>query len=340
MDNPLFRRVLLGVLAARAIYETAQQTATPQQTDTTPKPPRDRRAFVDDLPPIATQRLFGVSVSELDLTRTVERIIHWAGRRPARVVVTTNLDHVMKLRTNAAFQKAYDEADLVTPDGMPFVWLSKREETPLKGRVTGSDLITPLMTRAAESGRSVFFFGSTLSRLHTVARQLKTAHPTLDIKGVYAPPFGFERDSQLHAELVRMLRTVRPDIILVALGAPKQELWSTKMADSVRHGVFVNIGGGLDFLSGEVKRAPAAFQSAGLEWLWRALTEPLRLGPRYTKILIALPSLLKMHKRDRARYQALLRRKAIAVESERHYRDTRTATREAERDRAFRATLD
>lgn len=250
-------------------------------------------------PSVPTQRLFGIDVADLDLAATVARIVDWSAGPPARIVVTTNLDHVMKLRDNAAFRDVYARADLVTADGMPFVWLSRLEGTPLRERVAGSDMILPLMAAAAAAGRRVFLFGSTRERLDAAARRLTAENPALAIVGAYAPPFGFDRDAALDAELVATLRELKPDIVLVALGAPKQELWSARMADAVDHGVFCNIGGGLDFLSGAVRRAPPLMQRLGLEWLWRALSEPTRLGPRYVRILLRAPQLVRLHRRTR-----------------------------------------
>ena len=251
------------------------------------------------LPPVPTQRLFGVDVADLDLAGAVARIIAWSVGPPARIVVTTNLDHVMKLEADAAFRDVYARADLVTADGMPFVWLSRLEGAPLRERVTGSDMILPLMAAAAEAGRRVFLFGSTMERLDKAARRLTAENPDLAIVGAYAPPFGFDRDTALDAELLALLRSLQPDIVLVALGAPKQELWSARMAAALGHGVFVNIGGGLDFLAGAVQRSPRIMQRLGLEWLWRALSEPMRLGPRYLRILLHAPRLYLQHRRTR-----------------------------------------
>ncbi|MCF3933951.1 WecB/TagA/CpsF family glycosyltransferase [Acuticoccus sp. M5D2P5] len=255
-------------------------------------------------PPMDETRLFGISVMKLTLTEVVDRIIAWAGSPPPRTVITANLDHVMKLRTNPAFQTAYREADLVTADGMPFVWLAKLEGDPLEERVTGSDLIEPLMEAAAKAGRTVYFFGSTMDRLRRAETHLTARNPDLRIAGLYAPPFGFETDEALHAELVEMFRAVRPDIIVVALGAPKQEIWASRMVKVLDHGVFLGTGAALDFLSDDVRRAPAWMQRTGLEWLYRALSEPKRLGKRYLRIIVALPSLYRMHRRDRATWDA------------------------------------
>lgn len=340
MANDPLRHAWAGFLLARTLFDLTAPKAVAPSTGTTAAAPdgvprRPAEASQPPaLPPIPTQRLFGISVAELDLAEVVERIVAWAGRPPARVVITANLDHVMKLRGDLLFQRAYREADLITADGMPLVWLSRREGQPLKERVTGSDLILPLARAAAGAGRSVFLFGSTHERLHAAAKRLKREAPRLDIRGAYAPPSGFERDPELTREFGQMIRAARPDIILVALGAPKQEIWSGGMAEAVRKGVFVNIGGGLDFLSEEVSRAPGLVQRVGLEWLWRALSEPRRLGPRYLRILLALPGLYRTHKEDRAAFEAEERRRAMAVLSERRYRDERARLRSAEADAA------
>ncbi|MEM6763041.1 MAG: WecB/TagA/CpsF family glycosyltransferase, partial [Pseudomonadota bacterium] len=228
-------------------------------------------------------------------------------------VATINLDHVMKLRHDPMFRRIYNDMDLITPDGMPFVWLSRQEGTPLPGRITGSDLLFELARSAAETGQKLFLFGSTHERLHGAAKALKTEFPRLRFAGAYAPPFGFERDAAIHEEVTQILRTVRPDIILVALGAPRQEIFSAAMAERVRHGVFIGVGGGLDFLSG-VRRAPGFMQRAGLEWLWRAVTEPVRLGPRFLNIILHLPVLFRAHKRDRAEHEAAVEREAALAD--------------------------
>jgi N-acetylglucosaminyldiphosphoundecaprenol N-acetyl-beta-D-mannosaminyltransferase len=276
---------------------------------------------------VPTQRLFGVSVSDVTLDEAVARIVSWAAGPRPRTVVTTNLDHVMKLRDDPLFTRAYREADLVTADGMPLVWLSRREGQPLRERVTGSDLIEPVAREAARAGLSLFLFGSTMERLHAAAERLKADNPTLEIRGAYAPPQGFERDPEIHAEVARIIRTVRPHIVLVAVGAPKQEIWARAMAAKVRRGVFVSIGSGLDFLSRDVRRAPAWMRRGGLEWLWRTLCEPVRLGPRYLNIIVHLPRLYRMHRRDRALWDEA-QRQALARRADEGYRHA------APRDRA------
>ncbi|WP_075220674.1 WecB/TagA/CpsF family glycosyltransferase [Acuticoccus yangtzensis] len=308
MSHPFFRRLFGGYVVARTLSGLAAPGPRPSAAaDRNATADRDAAAGpaapcadTSPLPPLEAVRLFGIDVCNLTFDEAVDRIIAWSRTTPGRTVITTNLDHVMKLRSDPLFRRCYDHADMVTADGMPFLWLAKAEGTPLKARVTGSDLILPLMEAAAREGCSVFLFGSTMDRLHGAATLLKQRFPALEFRGAYAPPFGFERNPALQEELLVMLRTTRPDLVLVALGAPKQEVWAEGMARRVRHGVFLSIGGGLDFLSGEIRRAPTVMRRTGTEWLWRALSEPSRLGPRYAKILLAAPQLYRMHKRDKA----------------------------------------
>ena len=355
MNSPLMRRAVAGFTLAEALYTLTDRQRRrralaalrgrprqrkPSKPPAKPKPTRVRVARSDGLPPITTQRLFGASVANLDLEGVVERIIAWSDETPARTVITSNLDHAYKLRRDPLFRKAYQSADLITADGMPFVWLSRHEGTPLTERVAGSDLVGPLTSAAAEAGRSVFLFGTTVERLHLAAKQLAAANPKLKLAGVYAPPFGFERDPVVYQEMIEIIRAARPDIVFVALGAPKQEIFAQGVADSVRHGVFVSIGASLDFLSKKVRRAPRWVSKLGLEWVFRMIREPRRLGPRYARIIMDLPFILRDHKRDRRAHREQERRKALAVVSDRRYRDRRTEAHEQAAERAVEAKVD
>lgn len=250
-------------------------------------------------PPVPTRRLFGIDVAALTAAETAQLIVAWADGPPPRTVITANLDHLEKLRHDAAFRGAYARADLVTADGMPLVWLSRLEGRPLPERVAGSDLVEPIARLAAASGRSLFLLGTTMPRLERAAERLVTASPTLRIAGLEAPPFGFERNPAEEDRLAARLSAADADIVLVALGAPKQELFADRMARRLRHGVFVGVGGSLDFLAGATRRAPPVVRRTGLEWAWRAASEPARLGPRYARIIAALPALWRAHRRDR-----------------------------------------
>jgi len=240
----------------------------------------------------ARTEVFGVAVDVVDPAAALERIVALAREGSGGYVVTPNLDHAVRLRSDAALRAAYDGAALVLADGMPLVWASRLRGPALPARVAGSDLIEPLAAAAAGAGLSLFLFGTTLAVLCTAARRLAAGAPGLRIAGIHAPPFGFESDPEANREALAAVAAARPDIVLLALGSPKQELWAARWRHECGAGVLVCIGAGLDFLAGAQARAPRPLQRLGLEWLWRALGDPRRLGPRYLRNLLWLPRLL------------------------------------------------
>lgn len=256
------------------------------------------------MPQARTTRLFGIDVAVIAFDAAIDRILGWARQRPTRIVFTCNLDHAMKLRSDAAFRAAYEGADLVVGDGMPFVWLARLSKDPLPCRISGSELIVPLCRAAAREGLSVFLIGSTDDRLARAEASLRQVAPGLTIAGRHSPPFGFRDDPDAQQVAAEIVRRARPDILFVALGPPTQEIWTADVRDRIDCGVAICIGAGLDFLAGDVRRAPRWMQKAGLEWLWRTLQEPRRLAPRYGRIIVMLPRLLRDHVRDRRRRSA------------------------------------
>ncbi|MEL6111632.1 MAG: WecB/TagA/CpsF family glycosyltransferase [Pseudomonadota bacterium] len=244
-------------------------------------------------------RLFSVNVDRLSQAQAVDQIMQWADQKTPHTVITPNLDHMAKLPGDPLFQSAYDAADLVLADGMPLVWLSRLEGAPLPERVTGSDLILPVCARAAQSDKRIFLMGSTVERLTAAKEALQNLFPALVISGIHAPPFGFDKDELAQEEAVNAINEAGTDLAFVALGAPKQEVWCQAYRKNLHCGVLMNIGAGLDFLTGDVKRAPEWMQKTGLEWVWRAASEPARLGPRYAKLLWQVPGLIAKHRRTR-----------------------------------------
>jgi len=215
----------------------------------------------------------------------------WCRDGRKEIVVTPNLDHVMKLEASEPFRAAYSKAELVLADGWPLVMMGKLLGRPIS-RITGSDLIHPLCAAAAANGHSIFLFGTTFDALQKSAQVLTSHSPTLKIAGIYSPPRGFDQDSAETATIVEMINSVEPAIILVALGAPRQEIWAADMRDRLACNALVCIGGGLDFISGRVQRAPKLWQKLGMEWLWRVVCEPRRLAWRYLSILIYVPVIM------------------------------------------------
>lgn len=203
-------------------------------------------------------------------------------------LATVNLDHLVKMRASPAFSRAYAAQDLVVADGWPIVALSRLAARPVE-RLPGSELVVPLCQRAAESGVKVGFVGSTDETLAAAKRVLEGTIPGLDVKVTLAPPMGFDPAGDAAANILSELQEAGVSLCFLALGAPKQEGLAARGRDLAPSVGFASIGAGLDFLSGRQRRAPDWVQRIGMEWLWRALSSPRRLIPRYARCLAILP---------------------------------------------------
>jgi len=194
-------------------------------------------------------------------------------------VYTPNVDHVVNAESNAAFREAYAHASLSLADGMPLVWASRLLSPRLPERVAGSDLIVPLLERAGRRGWRVFFLGAGPGVAEKAAQDVRARFGT-DVVGCWAPEVDLG-DERTIDEVVARVNAAAPQLVLLALGSPKQELLADRIAARVRPAVVLGIGAGLDFIAGTVKRAPAFFREHGLEWLYRLTREPGRLWRRY-----------------------------------------------------------
>jgi N-acetylglucosaminyldiphosphoundecaprenol N-acetyl-beta-D-mannosaminyltransferase len=233
----------------------------------------------------------GVPVNCDALLPTSARISQDCDRGSSFGVFTLNLDHVVKLRRNAEFRAAYGAARYVTADGFPIVWAGRLTGVNV-GRVTGADLIEPLCAAAAKSGQPVFLFGGRFEALSGAARHLMAQYSGLTIAGALAPEANFDPKSAQAATYARMIAESGAKICFVALGAPKQEVFTSVAVKETQGVAFVCIGAGLDFLAGTQTRAPKLMQTLGAEWLWRLLSNPGRMARRYLDCLLVLPSVL------------------------------------------------
>jgi N-acetylglucosaminyldiphosphoundecaprenol N-acetyl-beta-D-mannosaminyltransferase len=231
------------------------------------------------------------NVSTLPLAETAALICRNAGTVGAQNVFTLNLDHIVKLRKDARFRAAYRRAGRITADGFPIV-IACRLQGKHVTRVTGSDLIAPISAEAARSGKSIFLFGSNLQVLIKASRVLRERNQGLKIAGMFAPRQGFDPVSEDASRCVATIGSSGADLCFVALGAPKQELFADHGKSLLPNVSFVCIGAGLDFIAGAQVRAPLWMQRQGLEWLWRAASNPQRLFYRYLLCMGALPGIL------------------------------------------------
>jgi len=225
--------------------------------------------------------LCGVGVHAITERQTVHQIIHRSDSGRGGVVVTPNLDHLRRCRKDSDFAQLVDKADLVVADGMPLVWASRLQGTPLPGRVAGSDLISSLSAAAACAGKSIFLLGGDPGTAEAAAKVLIERYPGMKIAGTYCPKIGFDSDSAAMLELSRTLIDAAPDIVFVALGSPKQERLIDRLRTKLPTTWWLGVGISFSFLCGDVKRAPKWMRKTGLEWIHRLIQEPGRLAKRY-----------------------------------------------------------
>jgi N-acetylglucosaminyldiphosphoundecaprenol N-acetyl-beta-D-mannosaminyltransferase len=242
-----------------------------------------------------TRRLFGVEIDVATMKQAVARIFQWVEQpaAPCRLVVTPNVDHIVMLQRHEGLRAAYRDANLVLADGWPVVLASRLLCRPLPERVPGSDLGPALFAASPELGTlRVFLLGAAPGVAAPPARVIQRTWPTVCVSDVYSPPIGFEHNEAENAKILRRIEKARPDLLLIGLGAPKQELWAHAHRDKIHASVALCIGATIDFLAGQKSRAPAWMRSCGLEWLHRVLSEPKRLAGRYARDAWNFPRLV------------------------------------------------
>ena len=208
--------------------------------------------------------------------------------RQGFALATINLDHLVKLRTSASYRADYAAQDLVVADGNPIVWLSRLAGKPVS-LVPGSEMLRPVLTLAAAQGVPVGFYGSSPEVLEAAAQRLRHDIPGLNIVWTGAPPMGFDPcGPEAKADLAAM-RAAGVRLCILSLSAPRQEGFAAFGRMITPDIGFCSFGAGLDFVVGKQVRAPRWVQVIAMEWLWRALSSPRRLIPRYAACAAILP---------------------------------------------------
>jgi N-acetylglucosaminyldiphosphoundecaprenol N-acetyl-beta-D-mannosaminyltransferase len=228
----------------------------------------------------------GVRIHRVSAGEAVNHIGNAIAAGAGGWVLTPNLDILRRLRLNREFHALCEGVTLRLADGMPLVWASWLQGTPLKERVAGSDMIWRLCERAAtESWRVVFIGGAPgqdgRGAAAAAARKLMENYPGLNVAGTFCPPFGFESDSCYVQDLYCSVTELKPELVFVGLGSPKQEHLIAGLREHVPSAWLLGIGISFSFASGEVRRAPQWMRLAGLEWVHRLKQEPRRLARRY-----------------------------------------------------------
>jgi N-acetylglucosaminyldiphosphoundecaprenol N-acetyl-beta-D-mannosaminyltransferase len=213
-----------------------------------------------------------------------EEFIH---SRTPHYIVVVNAAKVVKMRFDKELDRSVRSADLIGADGVPLVWASRLLGNPLPGRVNGTDLMYKLLDKANEKGYRIFFLGASADVLEKVAERVNRDYPGIKIGGFHHGYFALSEESTI----VSQIQASGSDILFIAFGTPKKELWVKRYMSRMDVPVIHGVGGSFDVFAGVVRRAPKWMQRNGLEWLFRVLQEPRRMWGRYlvtNTIFIAL----------------------------------------------------
>jgi len=246
-------------------------------------------------PPAADQiNLFGMQITRTNLVNAAANVLRWCAEprgASCRFVVTPNVDHAVLFQSNPELQVAYSEASLVLADGAPLVLASRIFGRHLPERVAGSDLV-PQVFGSAASPLRVFLLGAEPGVAERAAASIEQQWPGVKIVGTYSPPIGFETIAGENERIFEKIKDAQTDLLIIGLGAPRQELWSYRHRKSIPANVAICAGATIDFLAGHRRRSPVWMRRLGLEWFHRVCAEPRRLTRRYARDAWVFPQLL------------------------------------------------
>jgi N-acetylglucosaminyldiphosphoundecaprenol N-acetyl-beta-D-mannosaminyltransferase len=233
-------------------------------------------------PEVLRLNVLGVGVSAINLSRAVSIVDGWIASGRREYVCVTGVHGVMESRRDSRIREIHNKSGLVTPDGMPLVWLLRNAGCREVGRVYGPDLMLALLERGREHGHTHFLYGSTAGTLKLLVGNLSRRIPGIRIAGTYAPPFGvISRDED--DDIVDTINRSGAKLVWVGLSTPKQEIWMAEHRSRLSANVLIGVGAAFPFHAGLVRQAPPLVQRAGLEWLFRLTQEPRRLWRRYLR---------------------------------------------------------
>lgn len=226
--------------------------------------------------------VLGVGISTVNPNMALETIAGWIDRRERRYVCVTGVHGVMESQRDPDLLQIHNSSGLTVPDGMPMVWAGHRVGAHWVARVYGPDLLRTACSAGATARWRMFLYGGHADVLDRLSTSLRDSHPGLEIVGSISPPFRPLTEPE-RQQIVAEINQAQPDIVWVGLSTPKQERWMAANRDQLTAPVLIGVGAAFDLVSGAKRQAPAWLQRAGLEWLFRLLTEPRRLWKRYAR---------------------------------------------------------
>ncbi len=226
----------------------------------------------------------GVRIDAVSLTDTISVIDHWIKTRNKDYIVLTGAHGVIEMRHDEQLKLINNLAGLVTPDGMSVVWVGKSRGFSTIEKVCASNIMLSTFKEGVAKGYRHFFYGGAEGVAELLAARLRQKHPGFDVAGTYCPPFRQLTDAEI-SKTANNINSTNPDIVWCGLGCPKQERWMARFRPLLNAPVLIGVGAGFDFLSGGKPLVPNWVHRSGFEWLFRVLSEPRRLGPRYARVI-------------------------------------------------------
>ena len=235
--------------------------------------------------------ILGTKVNTFNLDETI-RLYEKAILNGEKLRVSvTPVNCVLWARNNQNLSNLYNSADNVTADGVPLIWASKLLGEPIRGRVTGLDLLPEFSKVAAENRYSFFFLGAAEGVAERLKEKLETQNPGLNVVGTYSPPYAETYSYEENNKMIKMINEVKPNVLWVSLTAPKQDYWIYDHFDKLEVNIAIGVGAAFDVVVGDINRSPEWMQKYGLEWFYRLIKEPKRLYRRY---LIEAPKFIPL----------------------------------------------
>lgn len=227
--------------------------------------------------------ILGVKIDDLNMDKAVKKVIQYTMSEKKYKIYTPNPEFVMTANEDEEFKSILNKGDLVIPDGIGIVIASKIMKKSITERVAGYDLLQNVFNEIKGTDKTVYFFGAAKGVASQAAERMKEVHEGLNIIGIHDGYF----DEEEEKKIINTINSLEPDILLVGLGAPKQEKWINQNIDNLNIKVAIGVGGSFDGMAGIVKRAPEIYQKLGLEWFYRLIKQPTRI-----KRMIKLPMFL------------------------------------------------
>lgn len=223
----------------------------------------------------------GIRLNNMTAEEILDHVDYCIQRRTPCQIVGVNVDQALRVIEDKYSKKIFDNAEIVFTDGKPIIWMAKWLKRPIVEKISGPDLMLLLCERAAKKKYKIFLLGAGPGVAAKAAKKLENDYPGLQCVGTYSPPFGFEKNPNEIEKIVSMLKESGADQLFVGMGSPKQDIFIYENMDKYQIPVSYSMGAALDFLGGDVKRAPRWMSDHGLEWLHRVMQDPKRLVRRY-----------------------------------------------------------